>query len=193
MNLKPSDYHKVQHITVKEYQEKFDEKPSKKFKEIAVKLHAQEAKAIEIIKDLPLFSWNAFEKKYLTNNAVQDTINQAFKDYSLQLRAAGRIGTAVSYECAAKSLDKFSPNAKFIDVTPNFLSRYEKWMLNNGNSVTTVGGIYLRSLRALFNTAIAEGNLNKDAYPFGRRKYEIPAANNKKKALTLADISLIFH
>lgn len=35
--------------------------------------------------------------------------------------------------------------------------------------------------------------MNKEAYPFGRRKYEIPAANNKKKALSLADIGLIYN
>jgi integrase/recombinase XerD len=65
-------------------------------------------------------------------------------------------------------------------------------MLEKKNSVTTVG-IYLRSLRTLINKAISEGLLNKDHYPFGKRKYEIPTGNNIKKALTLKDIAAIYY
>ena len=64
-------------------------------------------------------------------------------------------------------------------------------MLGNGNSITTAG-IYLRSLRTLFNIAIAEGLLTKEYYPFGKRNYEIPTSNNVKKALTLKDIGTIY-
>ena len=64
-------------------------------------------------------------------------------------------------------------------------------MLGNGNSITTVG-IYLRSLRTLFNIEIAEGLLTKEYYPFGKRNYEIPTSNNVKKALTLKDIGTIY-
>ena len=65
-------------------------------------------------------------------------------------------------------------------------------MLKEGKSITTVG-IYLRSLRTLFNNAIAEGLLTKDFYPFGKKRYEIPTGNNIKKALTLKDIGSIYH
>ena len=73
-----------------------------------------------------------------------------------------------------------------MDVTPDFLYKYERWMLDNGNSITTVG-IYLRSLRTLFNNAIADGLLTKECYPFGKKRYEIPTGNNIKKALSLKD------
>jgi integrase len=65
-------------------------------------------------------------------------------------------------------------------------------MLDNGNSITTIG-IYLRSLRTLFNNAIADGLLTKEYYPFGKKRYEIPTGNNIKKALSLKDIGAIFH
>ncbi len=151
-----------------------------------------EAKAIDIIKELPVFSWKAFEKKYLVNRAVTNTIDHAFSTYAAELRTQQRIGTAVSYECAGKSLSKFKPDTKFTDVTKEFLQKYEQWTLNKDNSISTVG-IYLRSLRTLFNNAIAEGELHKDYYPFGRRKYEIPSSENNKKALTLQDVHLIFN
>ena len=167
-------------------------KPRDPFKASALKLQAFEKKAADIVEKLPLFTWKAFEKQYLTNRAAKDTLDLAFADYTGELREAGRIGTAVSYECSQSSLNKFALGAKFADVTPDFLAKYEKWMLDAGNSITTIG-IYLRSLRTLFNNTIAEGMLSKEYYPFGKKKYEIPTGNNIKKALTLSDIALIYY
>jgi len=179
-------------LTASDFEKAMGDKPRKEFKEIALKLQAYENKAFEIIEDLPHFTWKAFEKHYLTNRGAKDVIHLAFADYSKELRDNDRIGTAVSYECAQSSLNKFSPGARFADVAPDFLRKYEKWMLNDGNSITTVG-IYLRSLRTLFNNAIGEGMLSKELYPFGKKKYEIPTGSNTKKALTLKDIAAIYY
>jgi integrase len=65
-------------------------------------------------------------------------------------------------------------------------------MLANECSITTVG-IYLRSLRTLFGIEILEGRLTKEAYPFGKKRYEIPTGHNVKKALTLTDIGAIYN
>ena len=181
INLAISDFEKAQ-----------GEKPRKEFKKLALKLQAFEKKAADIIEVLPAFTFKAFEKHYFTNRGAKGTLNEAFASYAAELREAGRIGTAVSYECAQNSLNKFSPGAKFADATPDFLRKYERWMLSEGNSITTVG-IYLRSLRTLFNNAIADGMLTKDYYPFGKKRYEIPTGNNIKKALSLKDIGTIFH
>jgi len=156
------------------------------------KITAFESKAVEVINTLPFFSWQLFEKQFYTNRVTKGTIKEAFENYAKDLRETGRIGTAVSYECAKKSLSEFMEDAKFVDVTPEALRKYENWMLTNGKSVTTVG-IYLRSLRTLFNNAIAEGTLSKELYPFGKKKYEIPTGRNIKKALTLSDIALIYN
>jgi len=167
-------------------------KPRIDHKTIRNEIKAIELRAEDIAKTIKPFSFLVFEKKYLGNTIGKDTINTAFSDYATELRAAGRIGTAVSYECAQSSLNKFLKGAKFTDISPDVLNNYEKWMLKKGNSVTTVG-IYLRSLRTLFNNAIAEGELPKEYYPFGKKKYEIPTSNNIKKALPLSDIGLIFY
>ena len=161
-------------------------------KKLKKKVTAFENKAIGIIESLPAFTFKAFEKHYYTNRGTKGTLNEAFATYATELREAARIGTAVSYECAQNSINKFSSGAKFADATPDFLRKYERWMLNDGNSITTVG-IYLRSLRTLFNNAIADGMLTKDYYPFGKKRYEIPTGNNIKKALSLKDIGTIFH
>jgi len=179
-------------LTVEDFEKAMGDKPRNGFKVFALQMQAYEKRAADIIKELPDFTWLAFEKRYLSNRGVKDTIYAAFGEYITELKGEERIGTAVSYECAQNSLNNFASNAKFAEVTPEFLRKYEKWMLEEGNSITTVG-IYLRSLRTIFNNAIAEGVLTKDFYPFGKKKYEIPTANNIKKALTLKDIAAIYY
>jgi integrase/recombinase XerD len=77
-------------------------------------------------------------------------------------------------------------------VTPDFLRAYERWMLEQNRSLTTVG-IYLRALRTLFNDAILEGLISKKNYPFGKKPlYQIPAGQNIKKALSRSELKQIF-
>jgi site-specific recombinase XerD len=63
-----------------------------------------------------------------------------------------------------------------------FLNDYEAWMTEiKGKTLTTVG-IYLRGLRVIFNRAIESKAIDREIYPFGSRRYEIPASTNTKKA-----------
>ncbi|MDB5248342.1 MAG: recombinase XerD [Segetibacter sp.] len=179
-------------LSIEDFEKTQGNRPRQEFKDISLRLQASEKKANDIIKDLPIFKWELFEKQYLTTKIGSNTLNEAFSKQSEDFRKEGRIGTAVSYECAQSSLNKFMPRAKFTDVNVDFLKKYERWMLNNGNSVTTVS-MYLRSLRALFNNAISEGSITTDFYPFGKRRYEIPTGNNIKKSLTLEDLASIYY
>lgn len=52
--------------------------------------------------------------------------------------------------------------------------------------------MYVRTLRSIFNYAISLGVIRKDeSYPFGKRKYVIPASRNIKKALSITEVSKI--
>jgi integrase len=77
------------------------------------------------------------------------------------------------------------------DITKEFLNDFEKWMIEKGRSISTVG-IYLRTLRTIFNNAIAQGLVRPELYPFGRRKYVIPTGRNMKRALNIEQIKKIF-
>ncbi len=147
-------------------------------------------KAVETIEKHSVFTFDKFEDIYLENREASDTISFAFDKYIKELKEEKRIGTAVSYEVAKASIEKFKSNQKFADITNAWLDKYEKWMLDNDKSLTTVG-IYLRSLRAIFNRA----KIDKSLYPFGdaKDKYSIPTGRNLKKALTLEEISKIFN
>lgn len=154
------------------------------------KIHAFEYKAIQAVESLEVFTFDKFEDIYLENREASDTIAYGFDKYIKELKEEDRIGTAVSYEVAKNSLESFRKGLKFADITNALLKKYESWMLENERSYTTIG-IYLRSLRAVFNRA----KIDRSLYPFGegRGKYSIPIGSNIKKALNLAEIAQIFH
>ncbi len=179
-------------MTIPDFDKVMGEKPRKEYKEVALKLQSFEKKAADIVKNLPVFSWSLFEKRYLSNRGANDLINLAYDEKIQALKNNGQIGTAISYECAQNSFGKFDNRVKFTDINSDFLFRYEKWMLQQERSATTVS-IYLRTLRTLFNDAITDGLLSREYYPFGKKKYEIPTSNNIKKALTLKDIASIYY
>lgn len=154
------------------------------------KIISFQTKANKVIEALPIFTFGKFEEMYFENREATNSVSFAFDKYALELKEEKRIGTAVSCECAKASINSFKKDLKFADITPALLRKYENWMLENGKSKTTVG-IYLRSLRTIFNKA----NIDKSLYPFGegQNKYSIPTGKNIKKALSLQEIAKIFY
>lgn len=124
------------------------------------------------------------------NRNVQNSIFYQFDQKITRLKEEGRVTTASSNECAKKSISKFTKNKdiKFTDITVDWLKKYEKYMLENDNSITTVG-IYLRALRAILNEE--KSFLTVSQYPFGKGKYEIKKGTGRKMALTLTQINKI--
>src|SRR5690606_6978241 len=80
----------------------------------------------------------------------------------------------------------------FFEITPDWLNGFERYMIEHKNRSHTTVSIYLRVLRAIFNTAIAENEIPQEIYPFGKRKYRIPAAKAVKKSLTHAQLAQLF-
>ncbi|GAB3334192.1 site-specific integrase [Larkinella ripae] len=141
-----------------------------------------------------------------------------------QMVAQERIGNGSNYGVVAASLLRFVKSLstkdrqkfgleplnkkddtikiRFDHITPEFLSFYERWMLQFGKrsqkkgslpspaSSTTVG-IYCRHLRSVFNDALRDEIIDKKKYPFGRGRFIIPAGRKPKKALSRDVIELI--
>lgn len=159
-------------------------------KEINTKLTHLCNKALDIIDKLTVFNFELFEENFLDHRNTTNSVSFAFDKYIKHLKLEDRIGTASSYNCAKNSIEAFKKNLTFGEITSSFLQKYENWMIKNGKSETTVG-IYLRSLRTIFN----EQAIDKSIYPFGsgKNKYTIPSSKNIKKALSIDEISKIFH
>src|SRR5690554_5276649 len=145
-------------ITVDEWNKIHSKKPHKKYKEKLLYFNSIEQKAQDILKDLHPFSFATFEKRFNQKPLSKIDVFTAMQTYIDKLAEEGRAATAYSYNCALASLKKRQESLHrkkfhFWDVTEDWLKDYEKWMIENGKSYTTVG-IYLRSLRSILNQAI---------------------------------------
>jgi integrase/recombinase XerD len=180
-------------LTEEDFEKTQGPKPRATYKELKLKFQAVEQRARKIIEELPVFTFDKFEKR-LKGNYSKNDVFSSYRQYIEQLSKEGRAGTASNYQCSMNSIKEYWKKdlLPFEAVTPDFLRHYENWMRTNGKSLTTVG-IYLRPLRALFNTAIQNGEAHADLFPFDKRRYQIPTGRNTKKALPIADIEKIFN
>ena len=190
--LYPSDFE----FSEKEFEDIWlNSKPSKENRETRLKLQFIENNAFNLAKKIVPFSFSTFERMYFNTqfknkNDVGYYYEQAIKSYNQN----NQIGTAENYTLSLKSLLKFhGKNSLPLNyITPQWLEDYERNMIEvNKKSQTTVG-FYLRPLRAVFNTAIADKSINPEQYPFGKRKYTIPAPKSIKKALSKDQLTLLF-
>ena len=169
--------------------------PKGENKTIRLKLNALEQKANKIIDEISVFDFNAFKKKLYSNQNVREDVYHYYEQIIAKQKNEDHFGTASNYTSSLKSLKKFRNKLKFNEITVDFLKAYEKFLLDEEKSISTVG-IYVRPLRAVINNAMEDGTLSKDFnYPFGSKsklKYQIPTSRNIKKALTIAEIKLFF-
>jgi integrase len=121
-------------------------------------------------------------------------LDAAFDNRIAELTANGQAGTAASYITAKKFIEKYQRGLRFVDITPQWLTKFEAWALNKEGVNETSLSIYLRALRALFNDAIRGGDVPKGAYPFYSKDtdgYRIPTGTGTKIALTVEQINAI--
>jgi len=188
-------------FTEKEFQSIWlTEKPRTEHKGTRKELKAIEVKADKVAEKLIPFTFEAFERKLYRKSGDGVRVQFQYAQAIQELLKRNQIGTASTYDQSQKSIIDFvsSINHKysaltFYDVTPAWLKDYEQYMTEiKGRSATTIS-IYLRVLRTLFNRAIEEKEIEQDYYPFGKRKYQVPATRNVKKALTRDQLHKLFH
>lgn len=135
-----------------------------------------------------------FEPRFRSQGNYDNPLDMLLA-YSDELREDGQIGTAIFYRSAYSSFKKFAEEkyngrVSFIQVTPRWLRQYEKWLLDQGRSISTVG-THVRPMRTIFKKAIDAELIPLKLYPFGRNKYQCPASKGRKLALTDAQKDLI--
>lgn len=186
-------------LTEEEYEHAYQQpSPRGRFKKIQTELKSVEATAMTVIKELRTFSFDKFEKKLFRNKSSVNNVIAHYQEYIEELRVANRIGTKISYECSLKSIKSFMNEGRknpvsqiaFEKINPDFLNKYERWMLSKGNSRTTIG-IYLRPLRRIFNLAMENSDVDPELYPF--KSYKIPTGRNTKKNLDTEILKTLFN
>lgn len=174
-------------------------KPREINKKLRGKMQSLVSKAEEVAEGLQPFTFEQFERKMYRRADDGVSVAHQFDEVIEECKREERLGSVNTYVYAKKSLSDYVERTKnfgkltLYDITPKWLKRYEDYMVDtNGKSITTVG-IYLRALRAVFNKAIEEGEIDKEYYPFVKRKYVIPTGNNKKKALNQDQLRKLFN
>ncbi len=190
IDLTPEEFSDMNSIRIPEIAKQIPIKLRRELQDYNFKCEGQTAKAKEIISKLPFFNFSVFKRKFLTGQYSTGSVFLYYENTIKKLKEEGRVGTASNYSTSMNSLKQFKPKLLFRDITVELLQQYESWMISKERSITTVG-IYLRTLRAVLNQAIEDGEFPRDLYPFKKRRYQIPASRNIKKALTLDEIGKI--
>ncbi len=174
-------------------------KPRIAYKDNRLNLQALESKANDVASKIIPFSFEKFERQLYRKVGEGSNVFYHYDQIIERYKSLDRIKTASNYDSSQKSLKKFlryntgrdPEKLPFNKITPPWLEDYEGYMLSIGKSRTTVA-IYLRPLRAIFNTAISEDDILGELYPFGRGKYQLPKVRKVKKALTREQLKKLF-
>jgi integrase/recombinase XerD len=169
-----------------------------RLKDLKIELTSIEARANEVVDELKIFTFDKFEKQLFATKQSLTNIIDHYSNYISELDKNDQTGTSSSYSCSINSIKEYINYSRknpievitFDMITPEFLNKYENWMIAQDNSRTTVG-IYLRATRKIFNQAIEDGIIDKEIYPF--KKYKIPTGKNTKKAIEAPDLKKLFN
>lgn len=165
-------------------------------------------KAAELAATFNPFSFEEFEKVMYLKKGEETNVFYHYRQAINNYTENRQFGTASNYDLSEKAIKNFLINKDlkdkkkenlipvpetlhFREITPEWLNRFENYLLENERTYTTIG-IYLRPLRALFNDAISKKIIEPELYPFGRKKYEIPKPRGVKKALTKMQLKILY-
>lgn len=185
------------------------------YKNIRTELEDVKARATKVVKNLSSFTFELFERKFFSISKGGEDVISYYRKKIKSLEDEAQVGTAVNYQLALKSLLRFAEGADFITfiesctnkkqwyneykgklsfnlITQGWLKEYEKWMLSQDKSYTTIS-IYLRTLRTIFLSAIGDSEIDFSFYPFKRENskngYEIPTGSKVLKNLDVEELT----
>jgi integrase len=196
-----------------EVREKDVRKEKKKIKEA---IEGREAEARETIKQLTNkkrgFTFERFEKEFVLNTSSKGFI-KFFEDYLMELEKEGRAGSYHTYNCALQAFKKYRNDKEIepIDITPDLLKGFERHLKEEKTIVYSTGkkvvrkagkttiSIYMRALRAVYNSIIGKLPELREHYPFStlqsdRTKYKIKSGSGSKgDALNIEQLQIFLN
>ncbi len=155
-------------------------------RELNQKIEFYELKARNVLREFENkdFSFQAFERSYFKqydNTKIIPYIDKLIEKF----KSENRHGNAQVYKDTKNRLKEFHEKAKFEHVDLKFLESFQKYLLDKGNSTNSIS-IYLRTLRATYNKAIAEDVFSSSEFPF--KKFKIKTGNTVKRSLSKSDM-----
>ena len=125
----------------------------------------------------------------ISANPIHQNIFKFWDELIAEMEKAGRTGNARIYRDTSKSVKKYIHKKVllFEDITPAFLEKYEVYLRSRKG---TDGGISLqmRTLRAVFNSAIKRELIKQNVYPFKVYKISKLKGHGLKRALSFEEV-----
>jgi hypothetical protein len=162
------------------------------------KCHVYINKCEDIFTKMDVFDKARFREKFYQDDDDGRSpdgyllINDLFKRYVAS--SNNKQTTNDHYLMVGRIIETFHPGTTVDDITVDFLTKFEKYILSNGtNSPATVDS-YMRDLRRIIRCYLYEEPLisKNYTYPFSRGKYIIGSYWPKKQVLTQDEIPKVF-
>ena len=116
---------------------------------------------------------------------------KSFADKEIEnLRKAGRVGNAITYQTATNKLIAYTrkDGLRFEQIDFKLLDSFANSMLADGMTINAVAS-YMREIRAIYNKAIKADIVEQKYYPFN--KYKIKTTKTINRTLTVAEMKKI--
>lgn len=179
-------------ITEYDWTNELENSKAPKFKEIRRDLQSSFElikKQVQELAEIGQFSIENLNNRLKSRGS--ETLNDLFTSKIESLDDEGREGSRIYYFYTLKNIEGYKgKNIPISNVTPNWLKDYERYLLAEGKTYTTVG-MHMRAIRAIINIAKKNNAIKEHNYPFGIGKYEIPSGKGRKLALSLDQIKKV--
>jgi integrase/recombinase XerD len=151
-------------------------------------------KALKIIDEYMAeeidFSLMDFENKFKgdrVNSKV--TVYEHFQDIIERMKKSNRLGNARSYKDTCNSFFNFEAdkNLSFRNLNVSKLENYEAYLRSRNNQDSGIA-FKMRAIRAVYNSAIRNGIVKKEEYPFENYKISKLKGVGIKRALSRSEI-----
>ncbi len=187
-------YLSVGHSCHKDFWDKDNERPDKKhpqFKELEINIEKKKHEAKMLLLKLENegkdFSLDEFEQKY--RNVNKKYSFYTYLDELVQkLIDTNRVGYANSHKELKRILNRFqNKDFSFTEINHAFLRKIEQFLRERGVGENSMG-LYFRTMRAVYNKAVADGVAKKENNPFLDFKVSAFKAKTQKRAITKEDV-----
>lgn len=114
------------------------------------------------------------------------TVQEFYKELINDFKVSNKIGNAKVYNDSYTSLSKFTKyklDVPFSYIDVDFLRDYEKWLRQKGCKDTSIS-LSFRTLRSLYNKAIATKYAKRTSYPFEEFKVSKFNTKTEKRAVS---------
>jgi integrase/recombinase XerD len=148
----------------------------------------------KITRDGKIFTWENFEREFLQQHSFKGFLS-LFREHLQTIKGENRIGTYKSYLNAYNAFKAFRKDRELspFDISVQLLKSFDAFLAGRGCNKTSIG-IYLRSLKVIYNLAADTNPALLENYPFARKqtdrnRYKIrTGSGHKGDALTLSQL-----